>query len=48
MDAAYRERADAPAFLASDVAHPSQGGHVLEAEILYQTLLVSGLLRGRS
>jgi lysophospholipase L1-like esterase len=48
MDAAYRERADAPAFLASDVAHPSQGGHVLEAEILYQTLLDSGLLRGRS
>jgi lysophospholipase L1-like esterase len=49
MDVAYRERSDTPAFIETDVAHPSQGGHVLEAEILYRTLLESGLLeRGRS
>lgn len=49
MDAAYRQHADTPVFVSTDVAHPSQGGHVLEAEILYQNLLQSGLLeRARS
>jgi lysophospholipase L1-like esterase len=47
MDAVYRLHADEPAFLPTDVAHPSQGGHVLEAETLYAELLARGTLAPR-
>ncbi|MBW1688904.1 MAG: hypothetical protein JRS35_28085, partial [Deltaproteobacteria bacterium] len=34
-----------PAFLPTDVPHPAQGGHVLEAETLYSVLVRRGILR---
>ena len=45
MDAIYRRHAHEPAFIPTDVAHPSQGGHVLEAEILFGALVTHGLVR---
>ena len=45
MDRAYRRYEDEPAFLPTDVPHPAQGGHVLEAETLYSLLVRRGILR---
>jgi len=44
MDAVYRRYAGQPIFLPSDVPHPAQGGHILEAETLYSVMLRRGLL----
>ena len=45
MDRLYRPYEGAPAFLPTDVPHPAQGGHVLEAETLYSVLVRRGILR---
>jgi lysophospholipase L1-like esterase len=45
MDRLYRPYEGAPAFLPTDVPHPAQGGHVLEAETLYSALVRRGILR---
>jgi lysophospholipase L1-like esterase len=44
LEAIYRRHASAPLFHASDALHPSQAGHTLEAEVLYQALLRRGWL----
>lgn len=44
MDAVYRAHAGEPLFLPTDVPHPTQEGHALEAETLYERLLAEGLL----
>ena len=45
MDAVYRAHAAEPLFLQTDVAHPSDRGHALEAETLYSRLLAGDLVR---
>jgi len=45
MDRVYRRYQGAPVFLPTDVPHPTQGGHVLEAETLYSVLVRRGILR---
>jgi lysophospholipase L1-like esterase len=45
MDAVYRAHADEPLFLPTDVPHPTQQGHALEAETLYERLLAEGLVQ---
>jgi lysophospholipase L1-like esterase len=45
MDRVYRRYEGAPVFVPTDVPHPTQGGHVLEAETLYSVLLRRGILR---
>jgi len=45
MDRLYRPYEGEPAFLPTDVPHPAQGGHVLEAETLYSVLVRRGILR---
>jgi lysophospholipase L1-like esterase len=45
LDRIYRPYEGEPAFLPTDVPHPAQGGHVLEAEILYSALVRRGILR---
>jgi lysophospholipase L1-like esterase len=48
MDRVYRRFAGAPLFLKSDVPHPDQPGHNLEAETLYDVLVARGVVeRGR-
>lgn len=44
MDAVYRAHASEPLFLPTDVPHPTQQGHALEAEALYERLRAEGLL----
>jgi lysophospholipase L1-like esterase len=41
----YRRYQGAPVFLPTDVPHPIQRGHLLEAETLYSVLLQRGILR---
>ena len=45
MDRVYRRYEGEPVFLPTDVPHPAQGGHVLEAETLYAVLVRRGILR---
>ena len=45
MDRLYRPYEGEPAFIPTDVPHPTQGGHVLEAETLYSVLVRRGILR---
>jgi len=45
MEAIYARHAGAPLFLPTDVVHPAQGGHVLEAETLYSVLRKRGVIR---
>jgi len=44
MDRLYRPYEGEPAFLPTDVPHPAQGGHVLEAETLYSVLVRRGII----
>jgi lysophospholipase L1-like esterase len=48
MDAVYRTHADEPLFLQTDVTHPTNQGHALEAETLYARLLAERLVEPRS
>ena len=48
MDAVYRTHADEPLFLQTDVPHPTDQGHALEAETLYARLLAERLVEPRS
>ena len=43
MDAIYRDNPDVRLFLESDVPHPSQWGHHLEADVLYRALVARGI-----
>jgi phospholipase/lecithinase/hemolysin len=47
MDAVYRSHAAEPLFLQTDVPHPTDQGHALEAETLYARLLAEGLVQRR-
>lgn len=44
MAAVYARHAGAPLFIDTDVPHPAQGGHVLEAETLYAALVQRGVI----
>ena len=44
MERRYRQYAGDPVFIPTDVIHPSQGGHNLEAETLYQVLVRRGMI----
>jgi hypothetical protein len=44
LEQVYRRHADQPVFLPTDVVHPSQGGHQLEAETLYAALVRRGII----
>jgi lysophospholipase L1-like esterase len=44
MAAVYAGHAGAPVFLPTDAVHPSEGGHVLEAETLYSVLARRGVI----
>jgi len=44
MEEVYARHAGAPLFLPTDVPHPSEGGHVLEAETLYSVLVRRGVI----
>jgi lysophospholipase L1-like esterase len=48
MEAAYRQHAAEHLFSSEDVAHPTQEGHDLEAETLYDRLLAEKVLRSPS
>ena len=48
MDAIYREQPDARLFVESDVLHPSQWGHFLEADVLFRALLARGIAAPKS
>lgn len=48
MDAEYRRHAAEPLFLSTDVPHPSQAGHNLEAEVLYERLVTEGIIQPQS
>jgi lysophospholipase L1-like esterase len=43
MDAIYRDNPDLKLFVESDVLHPSQWGHHLEADVLFRALVARGL-----
>jgi len=43
MDAIYRDNPDVRLFVESDVPHPSQWGHHLEADVLYRALVARGI-----
>jgi len=43
MDAIYRDNPDVALFVESDVPHPSQWGHHLEADVLYRALVARGI-----
>jgi lysophospholipase L1-like esterase len=45
MDAIYRQHASEPLFTAYDIPHPTQEGHNLEAEALYERLLAEGIVK---
>lgn len=45
MDAAYRAHASEHLFTSTDVPHPTQQGHDLEAEMLYAQLVKEGTIR---
>ena len=47
MDKLYREHSDQHLFTSTDMPHPTQQGHDLEAEALYQKLVASGVIRPR-
>jgi lysophospholipase L1-like esterase len=44
MAAVYARHPGTPVFLPTDVPHPTEGGHVLEAETLYSALVKRGLI----
>jgi lysophospholipase L1-like esterase len=44
MEAIYARHPGAPVFLPSDIPHPTEGGHVLEAETLYSVLVGRGVI----
>jgi lysophospholipase L1-like esterase len=44
MDRAYRRYRGAPVFIPTDVPHPTQAGHNLEAETLYTALAKRGII----
>jgi lysophospholipase L1-like esterase len=44
MEEVYRRHAGEPVFIPTDVVHPSQGGHNLEAETLYAVLVRQGAI----
>ena len=44
LEAVYARHASEPAFFPSDVVHPNEGGHNLEAETLYSVLVRRGVL----
>jgi len=44
MEAVYARHAGAPLFVPTDVPHPTEGGHVLEAETLYAALVKRGVI----
>ena len=48
MDAIYRDNPDVRLFLESDVLHPSQWGHHLEADVLYRALVARGIAAPKS
>ena len=43
MDAIYRDNPDVKLFVESDVLHPSQWGHHLEADVLFRALVARGI-----
>jgi lysophospholipase L1-like esterase len=43
MDAHYRNNPNVRLFIESDVPHPSQWGHHLEADVIYRKLVVRGI-----
>jgi lysophospholipase L1-like esterase len=45
MEAVYARHPGTPVFLPSDIPHPTEGGHVLEAETLYSVLVKRGVIR---
>jgi len=47
LEAAYARHAGEPVFLPTDVVHPTEGGHNLEAEALYAALVRRGVLGPR-
>ena len=48
MDAIYRDNLGVRLFLESDVLHPSQWGHHLEADALYRALVARGIATPKS
>jgi len=48
MDAIYRDNPDVRLFIESDVLHPSQWGHHLEADALYRALVARGIATPKS
>lgn len=44
MDAAYRAHIGEPVFTFNDLVHPTEAGHQLEAEVLYQRLEAAGVV----
>jgi lysophospholipase L1-like esterase len=47
LEAVYGRHAGEPVFIPTDVVHPSQGGHQLEAETLYAALARRGVIGAR-
>jgi lysophospholipase L1-like esterase len=47
LEAVYARHAGEPVFIPTDVVHPSQGGHHLEAETLYAALARRGVIEAR-
>jgi lysophospholipase L1-like esterase len=45
MDAQYRKHSSAHLYGSTDVPHPNQEGHNLEAEVLYERMLAAGVIR---
>ena len=45
MDAEYRKHSSEHLYGSTDVPHPNQGGHNLEAEVLYERMLAAGVIR---
>jgi lysophospholipase L1-like esterase len=48
LESVYARHAGEPVFFESDVVHPSEGGHNLEAETLYSVLLRRGVLGAKA
>lgn len=45
MAAVYARHPGAPLFVPTDIPHPTEGGHVLEAETLYAALVKRGVMK---
>jgi hypothetical protein len=45
MAVVYARHPGTPVFVPTDIPHPTEGGHVLEAETLYSVLVERGVIR---